>query len=140
MSNVERKKTKSDRDLIRARRNQTCTSFDSSLIPYDTKGRNWKDIIRRVCWCAVGLINGHVRIPEWYCKITVEIAAFCRAKCKNSFSAQSSIGVKILSGNSTVYKESEEYNFWNCMQVRERTSLIILVQGMSVVSHGEAWE
>lgn len=49
--------------------------------------------------------------PNDTVRLAVEIATICKAKCTNSYSAQSSIGVKTLSGNSIVYKESEEYNF-----------------------------
>lgn len=70
MSNVERKKIKSDRDFIIVRGNYICMLFDLFFIFYGIMGCNWKDVIRWVCWCVVGLINSYVWIFEWYCKIS----------------------------------------------------------------------
>lgn len=74
-------------------------------------------------------------------RLAVEIATFCRAECTNLFSAQNSIGAneRLISHCRDI--QQSERNLENKRQnVREQTSRIILVQGMSVVSRRKVWE
>lgn len=99
------------------------------------------DGIRLAFWCAVVFghataFNNLVRIPEWYCKIS----SWNSNVLQSWAIAENSIGAneRLISHCRDI--QQSERNLENKRQnVREQTSRIILVQGMSVVSRRKVW-